>query len=142
MKPDKTKYTLATTPSDYRRCRALWATRPDLGEPEPIAYPTVMAMRDGELVGFLGTHPRKDMLIAGPIVVKFDHRLVVLRLNLAYDNLLRSIGVAFYYFSIPDSNAKFQRIIETALDIQPYAHEDGVKSYRRDLIEFQIGKRA
>ena len=136
MKPDKTKYTLAASPSDYRRCRALWATRPDLGEPEPIAFPTVMAMREGELVGFLGSHPKKDMLVAGPMIVKPGHSVVVLRLNLAYENFLRSAGAAFYYFTIPDSDPGYQKMAETVLDIKAYAHQDGLKAYRRDLIEF------
>ena len=144
MKPDKTKYTLATSPSDYRRCRALWATRPDLGEPEPIAFPTVMAMREGELVGFLGSHPRKDMLIAEPMIVKRgpSQGMTVLRLNLAYENFLRSAGMAYYYFNIPDSEGTYQKMIEKALNIQPYAHESGYKWYRRYLIESKIGKRA
>ncbi len=142
MKPDKTKYTLAASPNDYRRCRALWATRPDLGEPEPIAFPTVMAMRDGELVGFLGSYPRKDMLVAGPMIVKRGLGIIVLRLNLAYENFLRSAGVVFYYFGIPDSEVAYQKMVETVLDVKPYAHKDGDRWYRRDLIEFKIGKRA
>lgn len=138
MNPIKTKYTLAASPNDYRRCKALWATRPDLGEPEPIGFPTVMAHREGELIGFLGSHPNKKMLVAGPMVVKPgpSQGVTVLRLNLAYENFLRSAGIMSYYFTIPDSEAAYQKIVETVLDIKPYAHEDGLKAYRRVLIEF------
>jgi len=89
-----TTYRLATQPDDYDTCR--------LFVPGKFGFPTILAERDGELLGFLGTHPRDDAVVVGPIFVREDKRgtgFIALRLIESYEKVLHAAGVSEYLLS-------------------------------------------
>jgi hypothetical protein len=93
MTPRDTSYRLAMTPRDYAACHALMRAR---GETARLKFPTVMAHRQGELVAFLGTQPRKEV-VAGPLVFAGTPSLILLiRLGELYERTLRRAGVRVY----------------------------------------------
>lgn len=68
----------------------------------PRRFPTVVAERDGQIIGFLGTHDRRDAILAGPLEVELPsgrHRAVVaMRLIQAYENVLTLAGIDHYFY--------------------------------------------
>lgn len=106
MRNSATTYRLATSPRDYAKCHGL--ARAAQRTVSPFGFPTVMAERDGELVAFLGTHQREDMLLAGPLVLKPGLPSVILKLRLGevYENLLCIAGVKFYVLGVEKTDAK------------------------------------
>lgn len=96
MHPDSTVYRLAT-PADEAEIRAL----PD-GQ-VPRAFPTVVAERDGEIIGFLGTHDRRDCILAGPLSIALPagraRGVVAWRLIQTYEFILMQVqGIDSYCF--------------------------------------------
>lgn len=91
---------------------------------EKLDFPTVVAKRGGKIVGFLSTLPRKDAIVAGPLVVNL---LVagptVMRLAEAYEHILLMAKVTEYLFFVADS--RWVGIIRRALDIEPMEAEGG-----------------
>lgn len=99
MKPLNTKYRLATSSRDYQRCRQLFEE--NQGEPPSVrlSFPTVLAERDGSVIGFLSTHPSSTHIMAGPLEVKGGRNMITfIRLIEAYENVLRAAGVASFMF--------------------------------------------
>ena len=96
MHPVKTRYRLARPEDDYFM---------DLMEhgDVPRRFPTVVAERDGHIVGFLATDARADFICAGPLSVSPDaaqsRGILAMRLIQAYEAvLLQAQGVEGYYF--------------------------------------------
>ena len=97
MHPSNTMYRLATA-----------ADEPELLTwPEgllPRRFPTVIAERDGEIIGYLGTHDRDDCILAGPMEVRLENErakgLVALRLIEAYETVLLHAGIEFYFYGV------------------------------------------
>lgn len=99
MFPRSTKYRLATSPADYKACRALFADNHGADPTNSLSFPTVMAERDGALVGFLSTWSSKKALIAGPLEVKGGKNIFLfIRLIEAYENVMRIAGVKRFLF--------------------------------------------
>ena len=94
----KTQYHLATTSHDYRRCNEF--LRGAEVEYKHLSFPTVMAERDGGIVGIVSTQPRKDLVVAGPMHVGVDGNpsFVFMRLVECYERVLKLAGVTFYHF--------------------------------------------
>ena len=70
-----------------------------------MGWPVVVAERKGKIIGFLGTQDRKEMVVAGPLEVAIKNKgFVVMRLIEAYDNLMRSLGMKEYWFSVDAKN--------------------------------------
>ena len=124
-----TTYRLAVGPADYKRCRALMA---EFQEPVPLSFPTVLAERDGHLIGFLATQPRKEAVVAGPLMLRERSPFVTLRLLEAYDNVMRAAGIAAYHFFVKAANAEWRGQIER-LGMQPWHVDDDGVWYRRTL---------
>lgn len=99
MRSRDTTYRLARTPQDYKRCHTLLAVH---GQDEPqLSWPTIMAWRDGEVVGCLSTQATKEAIIAGPIAVISPRPFwAMVRLAEAYEVVLRQAGVQGYWFGI------------------------------------------
>jgi len=114
MTPRDTEYRLAASPRDYARCRDLMRGQPEASDTH-LTFPTVMAERAGRLLGFLSTHPSKDAVIAGPLILAPDlprPGFVTLRLGEAYDAVMRKAGMAFYWFHVPPELLSYHRVLQ------------------------------
>jgi hypothetical protein len=111
MIPRDTTYRLAHAPRDYARCHTLMREE---GPPVKLGWPTVLAERDGKVIGFVSTQPRRDALVAGPLVLNGTPRpgIVVMRLAEAYDLVMRKAGVTSYLFHVDTDNAKWLEILK------------------------------
>lgn len=96
-----------------------------------LGFPTVVAWRDGKIIGFVSTLPRKDAVVAGPLVVDIlNPGFVVIRLMEAYERVLSMAGVTLYNIYV--ENVDWSGIISRALGTEPAAHEGGWW-HRREL---------
>ena len=132
MTPGNTEYKLATT-ADYVKCHTLMR---DLGEIDaPIRWPTLVAKRGKKVVGFLGTIPSKEAVIAGPLAVDLEEienpAFVALRLFDLYDQILYTAGIEVYLFTVEVGNKKQISLIERSFGLEPYTEQDGMAWFRR-----------
>lgn len=69
----------------------------------PLTWPVIIAEREGDIIGMLGTHG-DDRLCAGPLQVKMPqgrtHVFVASRLARVYDDYMRSIGMKKFDFYV------------------------------------------
>lgn len=128
MHPEATSYRLME-PEDKPRLRYL-AKKWD--QPlQKLGFPTVVAWRNGKIIGFISTLPRKDAIIAGPLVVDIVNAgMVVLRLMEAYEHVLSMANVHVYNIYV--TNDHWSDTISRALGTQALPHEGGYW-HRREL---------
>jgi len=112
-----------------RTCRRLakkW------GQPvQKLDFPTVVARRDGKIIGFISTLPRKDCILAGPLVVDImNPGMVILRLAEAYEAILSRADVRLYNVYV--TNEHWAGILARALGTEAMPHEGGYW-FRREL---------
>lgn len=125
-----TSYRLATTPADYRKCQALMR---EYREPVPLSFPTVMAERDGELIGFLSTHTKHGAVVAGPLVIREGLRaFTMVRLIEAYDRVMWRAGVKSYHFHVSAANAQWREQIER-FGMTPWHTDEQGAWFKREL---------
>lgn len=95
---DDTEYMLATSPADYRKCKEFLNTQGF--ENVKLSFPTIFAKRYLSIVGVLGTLPRKDMILAGPLAVgvKGNSGFIALNLMRVYEGILQKAGIKLYNF--------------------------------------------
>src|ERR671914_1764118 len=110
MLPRETHYRLAHSPRDYARCHALLRQH---GPVVKLGWPTVLAERRGEVLGFVSTRPDQRVIVAGPLVVNGTPRpgIVVMRLADAYDRVMRKAGVTSYLFHVEPGNARWLEML-------------------------------
>ena len=100
---------LVTTPDEKKRCRTF--LKGSEFERSRLGFPAVYAVSDeGTLVGLLGTVPKRNNLVAGPILIKqtwCDGAMVLPCLVISYEKVLRSAGVKMYSFSLKREQDKF-----------------------------------
>lgn len=127
-------YRIAGNPADYRACHALLR---DLGRNEMrMSFPTVMALEDKQLVGFLATFPSDDAVMTGPIAVREGHNRgwIAIKLFDAYETMLRFIGVKKYLIQISKSNMSLVRSVDRLFEQEPVAESEDEVWFMRDLI--------
>jgi hypothetical protein len=131
MHPTKTLYRLAHSPQDYQRCHQLLK---DQGiESDRLSWPTIVALRENELIGCLGTIPSDKAIIAGPIVATSRHPFVtLLRLCEAYERVLWQAGVRSYCFGVEHSQTVWRGILDK-LNFEPFYQDEDAAWYRRTL---------
>lgn len=105
-------YRVATSPADYKKCHSLMTIK---GEECPLSFPTIMAEdEEGEIVGFLSTHPRlkdKGLVVAGPLVLSERRPVVAFRLGEMYDLLMKSLDLVWFFATDdPDFAAQLKRL--------------------------------
>lgn len=90
------RYVMARTPNEFRKAHELM--RAEGVEDTPLGFPTVLAFEGDVVVGLFSTVPKKDTIIAGPMVLKSDRprKFTALRLMEAYDSIMRTAGVSTY----------------------------------------------
>jgi len=125
-------YRMAKPGGEYNRLYALM--RREMGKQEPIGWPVVVAEEDGRVIGFLGTYPQEDVLMAGPLVIEGSKRMFVfLRLAEAYENVLRAAGVTQYLFTVEKSNEKHLKRIEGFEGVTKVRETDDRVSFVRKI---------
>lgn len=98
-----------------------------------LSFPTVLAERAGEAVGFFSTHGDKRAVIAGPIVVTDKRKgFVTLRLAEAYENVLRHAGVREYLIYVKPGEARWIETLE-AIGFVRWTEHDGFLWFKRKL---------
>lgn len=107
MYPAHTIYRLAVI-EDLPACNAILEAQ--FGQSWPLGFPTVVAERDGEILGLLSTNTECNWaLMAGPLALKRPSFITVMRLCEAYEVVLRKMGVTRYCFFISVWNNKWIR---------------------------------
>lgn len=135
MRPRATTYRLAYSAQDYHRCHQFLK---DQGQEEEgsLSWPTVMAAREGALVGCLSTIPSKTAIIAGPLVVSTKRPLMtVMRLVDAYEYVLREASISAYHFGIDLTEHQDWLDLLLKLGRQPYHRDEQAAWFKRDLQE-------
>ena len=126
-------YRVAEDQGDYDLCKELADSAGyDASE---IIFPTVMVFDDEDLIGFIGTLPKPDMILAGPLVMKPDRirPFALMKLVSAYDQVMANLNVKSYVFSTKKDSG-FNRGIEHFLDhMDPYAQEGDELFYVRNI---------
>ena len=115
MHPSKTTYHLVTDTKQARACYALYrAAEPD-GPKIKLGFPTVYAVRDGILLGFLSTIPLKRRVVAGPLVIDPTLKkpvITAIRLCEAYEQVLKQAGVTLYTLAVDSHKTKWAHVLE------------------------------
>ena len=124
-------YRVAETSADYRACHQL-AEREGLGG-GGYTFPTIMALKDGDLLGFVSTYLPSDMIAMGPLVLdgRSRHPFLAMRLIDAYNTTMKSLGIEWYVFSV-DEDSHVNGILER-LGFSPYAESEGKRHYLREF---------
>lgn len=132
-----TTYKVATTDDDYADCMDLIA---DMGWPKKyeLCHPTIMAIRDGELFGLIGTRLPNGEILAGPLAVKDGPKpVMVWRLLLEYERACKSLGWDSVAFDVDIGSAMELAILRLTPNIPLIAELDNVRLYEWtfDMVE-------
>lgn len=130
MTPDSTSYRLATEADE-----AEIQTLPD-GD-VPRAFPTVVAERDGKIIGFLGTHALPNGIVAGPLTVDLPsdraRAIVAMRLIQTYEFvLMQAPGITGYLYSV-DGDAPWAAATARCDRTHYIGEVDGLQWFERRL---------
>lgn len=131
MTPIRTQVFLCTTTKEYKRCRRFCKLH---GQDHYLAYPTVYAVRDGRIIGVLGTTLDGGMVCMGPLAVHRDVRMkgvVALRLVQVQEALYKDAGLDSYYVFISHDNPGWKRSAEKML-LRPVYETDTHTWYIRE----------
>ena len=86
-------------------------------------FPTVVAERDGVLVGYMASRPdREDNIECNAI--KADSSMIALRLMEAYESILQTFDVKGYIFSVRKDEPDFLGVVLKLPDTTQYGESD------------------
>lgn len=124
----ETTYRIAEHAGDYRKIHELM--KAEGFPPGRVSFPTLMAFRGDELVGFIATDTTQNMVIAGPMALKSDIKRPVLALRLAekYEQVLKNLGIKSFIIAADPGSIVDQAIKRYFPDWKPYAG-DGQRLY-------------
>src|SRR5262245_8225094 len=99
MIPLQTIYRLST-PQDVAACKKIWSNHENLfGKPKKLGWPTIVAERNGKIIGFISTAPYTKYLVCAPLILNGGSGIfTTMRLIEAYEFILRKAGVHGFYF--------------------------------------------
>jgi hypothetical protein len=129
----ETIYRLARDPGDYRRAQALAKVRG--AYQGPLGFPTVLAERDGKVVGFVSTHPKADAVLCDRLAVAEEIEKparVIFKLAEAYERVMWMAGIRAYYIWIENGNTELLPLV-TRLYGEPYHVDAEHHWFRVDL---------
>ena len=133
MKPARTKIRLARPGGEWNRLYAMAKRaggRPHKGD---FGFPTVVAERDGEVIGFLSTWPSDKAVFAGPLVVDGGKNpFLFIRLVEGYENVLKAAGVKVYLHHIDKEREEHVGMMER-LGFSRYREVDTGWLMKREL---------
>lgn len=131
----ETVYALAVHQSDYDDCMDLIAEH---GWPADyqLKAPTIMATRNGELIGCLGTREPVDdqtgqpVRVAGPLAIRDGAKRPVLawRLIQRYEAALRARGIGRIHFDV-DRDSHMEHAVLKAVPWLKPVRQDSERSY-------------
>jgi len=103
----------------------------------PRAFPTVVAERDGKIIGFLGTHALPNGIVAGPLTVDLPsyraRGIVALRLIQTYEFILmQAPGITSYLYSV-DGDAPWAAATGRCDRTHYIGEVDGLQWFERRL---------
>ncbi len=129
-----TTYKLIAKPSEYRALHRV-AKKVGVKTDSGLSWPTVIAERDGKVIGFLSSKQKKGSVIAGPIAVDVDGATIFVARRLVefYELFLYAARVPHYFFNISKDNKRWVRTVKDLLKLEPYAEKDGVLWFKRKL---------
>lgn len=127
MYPAYTTYRLAQAGGEFNKLYALMRKRGLATRGGMLQFPTVVAERDGKIVGFLSTSSTDEGLYVGPLVC--DGPIMAMRLTEAMELVLVQAGVSRYLVSVPEVNVA--RIEE--LGYVPFGDGIGAQTMLRRL---------
>lgn len=123
-------YKLATTLADYRRAQDCCRRG---GYPRvTLSFPTIIAERDGQVVGVLATGDSRRAVFAHRIVAETPQMFI--RLAEAYEFVLLKAGVTSYLIPADETNEKLLRALEKAGTVREYARQDGIVWFQRPVM--------
>jgi len=125
MYSKQTEYKIASTHDEYADCHGI------MDKDEELGYPTVMAIRNGEVIGMISTRWGEQNLIASPLIA--NSVFTCMGLSELYDNTLINMGVTHYLFSVEKDNKRMIKVIERFFKIKPYTETDNLLWYVRRL---------
>lgn len=122
-------YRVARNPGDYKQCHDLMTQ--ERMEAVRVSFPTIMALEDLKLVGFIGTRVIKKMVVAGPMVLDSSRKRIftALRLVEAYDTAMNSLKMKSVIFYVDTDSVIYKMIERWKPDMTPYAFRDGKAFY-------------
>jgi len=131
VRPRDTVYRLASSPKDFSAARKL------SGAESTLSFPTVVAERDSQIIGCIGTHRQNDAVVAG--FFRAPTFITAMRLVEACENVLRLAGVREYLFALDDSapRAWLDSVERSPELVWPVGEVDGVKWYRRKVMGYE-----
>ena len=131
MKPRDTLYRLARPGGEFNKLYAM--VRRSRYPMQKLEWPVVVAVRDGDIIGFIATHPRDDAIVAGPLLLKDERNpFVFMRLVQAYENVLQCAGVKSYLFNVEKSNFSYIHSVQ-AVGVPLIAEDDNTMLFKREL---------
>lgn len=98
---------------------------------DDIIYPTIIAIRNGNVIGMISTSKGEHNLIAAPMIA--NSIFVCIGLYELYEKTLENIGVKHYLFSIDTENLKMINTVKKLFNIEPFTITDDLAWYVRRL---------
>jgi len=128
------KYRVAETDDEYAEARRLMLAEgfPDQG----LVFPTILAVEDDEIIGFIATAPRTDMVLSGPMVMRQDKRRVftAVRLVTLYESVMKKLGMTVLTFYADEKDSIFVKAVRKWFpQVQPYAKQGTTLFYKWHL---------
>lgn len=132
-------FRVASNPGAYAQCHEL--LKEEGIAPEKLGFPTIMALENDRLVGFLSTHIQKQMIVAGPMVIRSDRRRIMtaIRLAEAYEMSMRNLGIKTFIFHGEAGGLLEKAIRRYYPHVAPYATRDGIVFYTWRLTDGKQG---
>ena len=113
MHPTQTIFRLARAGGEFNK---LYAMAKRHGEKLPagtLNFPTVVAERDGKVVGFLATAPVKKEVWAGPLILdQPPNAWLALRLGEAYEVVLKYAGIKEYFHLVEKNREDYVKMLQ------------------------------
>lgn len=129
-----TTYKLISQPYEYRALHKI-AEKVGVKTDAGLSWPTVVAERDGRVVGFLSSQFKKNNVVAGPIAIDVDGPTIFVARRLVefYELFLYAARVPRYFFGIQKDNDKWIGTVAKLLKLEPYSEKNGVLWFERKL---------
>lgn len=130
MYPKSTTYRLVTESDEDRLLEYI---REKMGIISHIGWPSIIAERNGDLLGCIITQAREDAVVCGPIYS--ENGIIAVRLLMIYEDYLAKMGIKEYLFSIADveSSDMLNLARRKSVPLVDLGENDGQHWYKRRI---------
>ena len=137
MIPNSAEYFLCRSSEDYKLCHKFLRDNGSTRKVE-LGFPTVVAVRDIDIIGLISRHPSKDMVIIGTLALANGlpttaKGIITIRLVEAIEIVMRDSGIKHYWVSVDSENEQLKSAIERAFLIGPHSSDKKNTFYQRTL---------